>query len=1688
MQQQKQRNQQKPNYMKKTLLPKQKLFFVLTLFALLFAGILKSQAQSSGISLSWNKAVGCEIYSEDRKDVFLEEIVPTECLEVCKGSSVIYTLNGLPTGATTVWTVSGGTMSSILNNKVTVNWTGIEDAEISFAITTANGVVTGTICITIIQGPQASFSSSPFLANEIIKACSEQDISFTNTSLTNGGSDIVSYYWNFDDGNYSDAQHPTHSFANPGTYWVSLTVTNSCNCSSTIKREVQIDRRGFDIICPSVVCEGQTALYSLPQEANSACNGFNWSVIGGTIIGAASTNSVKVRWDNVDADGFGYITFTPSQCSLPCVFPTTARIPVIKTNGTIEGNISLCLGDQGRYTLPQWPTTDFQWHIENNGSGQLGTIIQTDQRNEIILTPTQAGTITLIATYNNTLIHCGGTAKLVITVKSPEPFTGESVVCLGSSSVYTTVSTNPVNWTLKNSSGTTVGSQNNTNTFTHLFNTVGNFTLTVSGTNICSGQTKNIVVKPALAAPVLNAPTTLVCPNAPYTYAVTNPDPNSTYLWEIVNGTILGSATGSEVNVTFLGSGQIKVKKQQINPVGCDSPFTVQAVTAVTINADISTTTAVQPLIVSCSNNYFTYKAINSTGGLYNDPESNYTWSINPSTAGSISSGQGTNTVEVLWNNVSAPQNYQLIVQITKCTVVANVIKTITVTPIPVITITANSSVCSGVGISFNINSSTALASGTVVNWAFGNGQTMNAPAGTAVSMSYNNGNGVNNNYTITASIVSPNFCTGTITASHNIIVTPGPNASASNQTGINAFCNPADVNVTLLAGTTAGATIIWYKNTVANQVGTGGTLNVGAALNFGTYFFVATLNGCTTQSNGITIFNNCTGPAACTISPDPTTSFTWDNDCGSLLLTGTASGTPLSKLWTINGPGVNVSNVPSNTGSNQYLLTTPQAGQYTVLFKVTYTGTNGQPCTRTVPQIITIPYVPNFKISATCGPVVNNTTTYNVTLTDDSNFLTTITSKMWQYELSTTGGAPWTMLSAFNTTANFTLPSSLAAGNYYIRQSIKGNIGGTAQAVCTKILPLSLMNMNALSIDFIQPNCFDTAVNFSVPNTDSDTGDTYLWTFETVGTTPVTNTNEQPARVFNSNLAGNSVVVKVIVKNKYGCEKLLQVTVNIPLKCFNGDIASTPPNATVCKGDSVILSYNAGNLPDNCPVVSYEWLKGTTVVATTTTNTYPISVPGFYTVRATSAAGCIYTSPTIITPVFLNLPSLTLSGPTTLCLGDEAGFTATSNATVVKWTIDGSYTAAFDDQESISLPNLGLGTHSVSVTVTSTEGCIKTMAQSVEVVPAPAQVVVYPPVLQDCQTYKIKLTAFANGTGTYNWSNGVVATANPDGSSSITVTEGGAYMVTFTNAGGCSTTAQVYVPRSPKAYMWVFPTGCYSKCKDEEAFLLGPTIPMSTWNWLMDGAPDSSGSNSIPADYPLTESGTFNLQLNTGLCNFTSPPMTLSASDCVACHLGVEVKEVKFVDNNICLSMVTLIINSSYGINIQASVVSNTNDLIINPGSITIVPGFNVFTFSVIPINGFSGGAAALSLIGTIMADGVIKNCVTPIDLELKNCDSEQARPAAVADTEQQTISSKGDIMLYPNPAQDKVNIRFETEQGNSQVEVYDLTGRLIASFEAAAAKGVWELDLAPMATGVYVVVLRNGTEILMQRKLQVL
>jgi PKD repeat protein len=70
---------------------------------------------------------------------------------------------------------------------------------------------------------------------------------FTDTSTDpNGASDIVSWNWDFGDGNTSTEQNPSHTYAAEGTYTVSLTVTDSGGLSDTTGKNVTVTD------CPTV--------------------------------------------------------------------------------------------------------------------------------------------------------------------------------------------------------------------------------------------------------------------------------------------------------------------------------------------------------------------------------------------------------------------------------------------------------------------------------------------------------------------------------------------------------------------------------------------------------------------------------------------------------------------------------------------------------------------------------------------------------------------------------------------------------------------------------------------------------------------------------------------------------------------------------------------------------------------------------------------------------------------------------------------------------------------------------------------------------------------------------------------------------------------------------------------------------------------------------------------------------------------------------------------------------------------------------------------------------------------------------------------------------------------------------------------------------------------------------------------
>jgi PKD repeat protein len=114
----------------------------------------------------------------------------------------------------------------------------------------------------------------------------------TFTDKTTGGQGSYTYDWDFDDGNSSNAQNPTHHYGKNGTYNVTLTVNDSDTPQNT-------DSQSYDVEVYALPSCGITALDEVCEysEGNSASttvgySSYTWTLSDGTITAGHGTNSI----------------------------------------------------------------------------------------------------------------------------------------------------------------------------------------------------------------------------------------------------------------------------------------------------------------------------------------------------------------------------------------------------------------------------------------------------------------------------------------------------------------------------------------------------------------------------------------------------------------------------------------------------------------------------------------------------------------------------------------------------------------------------------------------------------------------------------------------------------------------------------------------------------------------------------------------------------------------------------------------------------------------------------------------------------------------------------------------------------------------------------------------------------------------------------------------------------------------------------------------------------------------------------------------------------------------------------------------------------------------------------------------------------------------------------------------------
>lgn len=152
---------------------------------------------------------------------------------------------------------------------------------------------------------------------QLLDTCTNPHINITNTSTPLQGQTQANstYQWFFDDGGTSTAVNPgSHNYTSPGTYDVTMVMTNpdACNSPDTVIKTLSFQQifvdAGFSM--PDSLCLGDSATF-----ANSSANGtgYNWSFSGGDNI--SNSANAGFRFNQVGTYTVNLVVTNPQSCN-----------------------------------------------------------------------------------------------------------------------------------------------------------------------------------------------------------------------------------------------------------------------------------------------------------------------------------------------------------------------------------------------------------------------------------------------------------------------------------------------------------------------------------------------------------------------------------------------------------------------------------------------------------------------------------------------------------------------------------------------------------------------------------------------------------------------------------------------------------------------------------------------------------------------------------------------------------------------------------------------------------------------------------------------------------------------------------------------------------------------------------------------------------------------------------------------------------------------------------------------------------------------------------------------------------------------------------------------------------------------------------------------------------------------------
>jgi uncharacterized protein (TIGR02145 family) len=754
-----------------------------------------------------------------------------------------------------------------------------------------------------------------------------------NASVCAGSTGIVystqagmtGYTWNVSGGGTITSGTGTNSITvnwnNAGAQSVSVGYTdaNSCPSLSPTVYNVTVNPLPNPLIGgPLAACAGSAGnIYtSLPGMTN-----YLWNVsAGGNITsgGTTSDNTVTVTWNTPGPQtvSLNYTDANTCTALIPTIYTVTVNpLPV----PVISGAAGMCLNTSGIYTT----TAGMSGYIWTVSAG--GTITSGNGTNSVTILWTANGPQTITLNYTDANGCTAATpSSVIVTINTlPVPSNnGPSDICTGFSATYTSdAGMNNYSWTVSAGGTITAGGGSSDDFVTVLWNTLGAQSVSVNYVNgtVCTAAMPTVVnvTVHSLPAPTISGNSVLCAGTSGVVYSS---QPGMTnYQWTVsAGGTITagGGTASNTVTVTWNTPGTQTVSVNFNDGNGCTA-----------LTPTINTVT-VNPLPVPSLAGPGSV-CLNSTGTYITDAGmTNYLWTV--SAGGSITSGLGSNSIDILWSTTGSKTitvNYN---DANGCTAATPSTYPVTVNILPFPALNGLNVICSG-----NSTTYTTDAGMNNYNWLISAGGSVTAGGSTSddfVTVTWTTAG----NQTVSINYSMATGCSATNPNMMNVNVKPRPSVTnAANST----ICSNVTTNIPLLASlplTTFTWTATPSSVNVSGSSNSGGPVISQTLINSG--FNVETVDYAVTPS-----LNGCDGTVAHFIVTVDPVADVYFNPNGQTLCSGNKSNISILShvagatfTWTAVGSSGNISGFgPGATSTISQTLTNTGTGPETVTYTV---------------------------------------------------------------------------------------------------------------------------------------------------------------------------------------------------------------------------------------------------------------------------------------------------------------------------------------------------------------------------------------------------------------------------------------------------------------------------------------------------------------------------------------------------------------------------------------------------------------------------------------------------------------------------------------------------------------------------------------------------------------------------------